>query len=324
MAMASALEETIATQPEQLERSLAIDLTAAVEKLSGAVRIWLVGTGTSQHAAELGAWMLQDAGRDARWRSSATFARHGPELGEADGVIVISHTTESSFARAARARAAAADARLVSITGFGRGWAEAIETAPREMSETYTASYTTALMVLARLSIDLGESSFGPEQLAAIPQRALAALSRAQAPEAPVPERALVIAGVGPAAVTAREGAVKLREAARILSEGYEAENLLHGSAVPLDHRDALLLLCPESDPDRLLALMGEAARDAGVTVASLSEPGGLHPVLEQIPLTIRLQCLAARAAELRAQDPDRVIVGPWAGTELWAAGAPD
>ncbi len=50
-----------------------------------------------------------------------------------------------------------------------------------------------------------------------------------------VPERDLVIAGAGPAAFTAREGALKLREGARVLAEGHDIEYLLHGSAVPLD-----------------------------------------------------------------------------------------
>ena len=45
--------------------------------LAQAGRIVLVGTGTSQHAAELGAMMLGQAGRDARWYPAATWARWG-------------------------------------------------------------------------------------------------------------------------------------------------------------------------------------------------------------------------------------------------------
>src|SRR3712207_7174955 len=41
--------------------------------------------------------------------------------------------------------------------------------------------------------------------------------------------------------VTAREGALKLREAARRLAEGFDAEYLLHGSAVPLDRKSTRL-----------------------------------------------------------------------------------
>ena len=45
--------------------------------------------------------------------------------------------------------------------------------------------------------------------------------------------------------------------------------------------------------------------------------------MLDQIPLTAALQVLAARTAVARGQDPDTVIVGPWADGALWAAGSP-
>jgi fructoselysine-6-P-deglycase FrlB-like protein len=60
------LERAIASQPEELGRLLRTPLPHdTVERLRQAHRIWLVGTGTSLHAAELGAAMLHDAGRAA-------------------------------------------------------------------------------------------------------------------------------------------------------------------------------------------------------------------------------------------------------------------
>jgi glucosamine--fructose-6-phosphate aminotransferase (isomerizing) len=308
--MATALAETIAAQPEALGRILELDLTEPLERLDGAERIWLVGTGTSQHASELGTLMLRDAGRQAQWQSSAAFVRSAPMLGPGDAVVVISHTTETAFARTARRRASEAGARLVSITGVGRDWPEAIATVPAERSETYTASYTAALFVLARLSVELGADGFSAGEVAAIPGRVRSSIRRAEHAELAVPERVLVIAGAGPAAVTAREGALKLREAARVLSEGYEAEYLLHGGAVPLTADDGLLLLAPGHDPDGLLPRLGAAAEQAGLAVSELDEPASGCPLLDQIPLTAQLQVLAARAAETRGQNPDVVIVG--------------
>ncbi|MEA2214266.1 MAG: hypothetical protein QOF83_4214 [Solirubrobacteraceae bacterium] len=321
--MPTALSETIAAQPEALERILGLDLTEALGRLDGAERIWLVGTGTSQHAAELGALMLRDAGRQAHWQSSAAFVRGAPALGAADAVIVISHTTETPFARSARRRVTAVGARLVSITGAGRDWPEAIATVPPERSETYTASYTATLLVLARLGVELGADGFSAGEVAALPGRVRSGIRRGEEAVLVLPERALVIAGAGPAAVTAREGALKLREAARVLSEGYEAEYLLHGGAVPLTAADGLLLLTPGHDPDGLLPRIGAAAAQAGLTVGALDEPASGCPLLDQIPLTAQLQVLAARAAHARGQDPDTVIVGPWADQDLWAAGGP-
>lgn len=319
----SVLEETIEAQPELFERVLGIDLSTAVRQLRDAGRIWLVGTGTSQHAAELGAWMLEAAGRDARWRSAATFARFAPQLGSGDAVIVISHTAETAFARRSRSHAIAAGARVISITRVGSGWPEAIETVPRERSETYTASYTTVLLVLARVASALGASALTTDRLAAVPDLTRAVLASDSKLLAIAPRRLLVIAGVGPGSITAREGALKIREAARMLSEGYEGEYLLHGSAVPLDERDCLLLLEPDQDPDGLLNKIGAAATQDGVTVTSLSATTELPRLLAQIPLTVQLQRLASRLADANRVNPDAVIAGAWSNDALWQTGAP-
>jgi glucosamine--fructose-6-phosphate aminotransferase (isomerizing) len=114
-----------------------------------------VGTGSSQHVAELGALALTDAGLDARWSGSMAFARSGPKPDRDDAVIVISHTARSSFALAAREAAFASGALVASITGIGAGWQEAIETVTTEKSQTYTVSVTAALMVLLRLAGEL-------------------------------------------------------------------------------------------------------------------------------------------------------------------------
>jgi glutamine---fructose-6-phosphate transaminase (isomerizing) len=123
--------------------------------------------------------------------------------------------------------------------------------------------------------------------------------------------------------VTAREGALKLREGARLPAEGYEAEYLLHGVAVPLGRGDALLSIQPSADRFGMLELLTEAAASEGLQTVTVDEPDGLDPVLAQIPLTVRLQKLASDFADARGTDPDKVIVGGWAGDRLWQAGAP-
>jgi glucosamine--fructose-6-phosphate aminotransferase (isomerizing) len=57
--------------------------------------------------------------------------------------------------------------------------------------------------------------------------------------------------------------------------------------------------------------------------VRTVEEPGGLHPVLAQLPLTVRLQKLASDLADQRGVDPDAVIRGRWAQERIWEAGAP-
>ncbi len=320
---ASVLSRTIESQADLLKPVLELDLTPAVERLREARQIWLVGTGTSQHAAELGAQMFCSARCTARWSSAASFVRFGAELTQTDAVVVISHTAETAFARSARDRARTAGASLVSITGFGSAWPEAVETVPRESSETYTASYTATLLVLARLSAALGAEELTADGLKTIPRRVRDAVQCSETAAIRIPDRLLVFAGVGPYAVTAREGALKVREAASILSEGFEAEYLLHGSAVPLGRADALILVQPDADPDGLLCAIGDAARSEGVAVSSIAEPAGLVPLLAQIPLTVRLQVLASSFAQERGTNPDEVIVGRWGADALWKLGGP-
>jgi glucosamine--fructose-6-phosphate aminotransferase (isomerizing) len=309
------LERAIRAQPDELRRVAGLELPPHARRLAAGERVWLVGTGTSLHAAELGAAMLARAGIDARPVSSLDFPRRAP-LRAGDGVVVISHTGETAYARASRARALDLGAETLSLTATGVGWPEAIEVTARERSETYTRSYTAALAVLALIAGELGAEGLGREAVVAAADAAEAALDDIGLPS---PERLLVIAGTGPFAVTAREGALKQREAARVLSEGYDAEYLLHGSAVPLDERDGLLLL--GRDEDGLLRELGRAARAEGIAVTELDAPG--DELMAQIPLTVRLQLLALRRAEAGGHDPDTVITGSWAAEALWSAGSP-
>jgi glucosamine--fructose-6-phosphate aminotransferase (isomerizing) len=307
----TALAETVANQGAVLRHALELDLEAAAAKLAGAGRVWLVGTGTSEHAALLGAAMLTSAGLDGRAVSGQGFAIAPPRLGADDAVIVISHTA-TTFARQAREEALAAGARVVSIAGEGEGWPEAIEAAPPERSETYTASYLAALLILARLA------DFDASSLAALPALVEAAGAEPTLIGRP-PPRLTVLFGAGPAAVTAREGALKLREASRVLAEGFEAEYLLHGSAVPLTEDDHLIALDPDADPTGLTAEVARAAEHEGIPVTRLSPPADLPPLLAQLPLTARLQSLASDWADLRTVDPDTVITGAWAAESFWA-----
>jgi glutamine---fructose-6-phosphate transaminase (isomerizing) len=321
----TALERQITSQAEQLEAVLGEPLpTSAADRLRDARRIWLVGTGTSQHAAELGAVMLHQARRDARAVSSMAFANR-PPFAQGDGVILISHNAgaETSFAGASWTAATRAGLPVVPLTRRGGSLPGAIETVEKETSHTYTASYTAALVQLARLAHELGAETYTPDALEQVPTAVRAAIDDPRTEAIAQPERLLVLTGEGPAAVTAREGALKVREAARFPAEGYDVEYLLHGHAVPLDASDHLVTLAPP-DTQGLTAGVEDAARGVGIPVTRIDEPADLPSPLEQIPLTVRLQVLALRYALERGQNPDIAIEGPWDDPSLWAIGSPD
>lgn len=323
----SNLERQIRSQPDALEELLGStevrrQVHEAAERLHRARRLWVVGTGTSLHAAELGASMIQISGRQAHAVSSMQFVEFAPLVGPQDGIVVITHTAETAFALSTRAQAFTAGLGPVMVTKQGSGFPDAIETVDKETSETYTVSYTTAVLALALLAKELGAESLDGATLGRVPGAVAAALSEPGVDAIERPERLLVLVGAGPSAVTAREGALKVREASRFLAEGYDAEHLLHGSAVPLGAGDRLVALFPP-DPSGLVEALAHAAETENVPVSRVTEGADLPPVLAQIPLTVRVQLLALRFAQERAQDPDKVITGAWADPALWAIGAP-
>lgn len=326
MSVPTKLDSQIASQPDEMTRLLASNKTAeqvgaAAAALAGCRRLWLVGTGTSQHAAILGTGMLESAGITAQAVSSQKFAVWPPRMEPTDGVIVITHTGETSYALAARASASRAGLPCFTVTKSGTDMDGVIETVPHETSETYTVSYTAALLVLGLLARQLSGGRWGSD-ITDVPSHVADALESPDVDGVPVPDRLLVYTGSGPAAVTASEGALKVREAARFTSEGFESEYLLHGSAVPLGPRDHLIALTGY-DTDGFVSLLVDAARSESVPVTEVGSDGSIDPLLAQIPLTVKLQRIASRFAAERGYDPDTVITGDWLGERLWETGAP-
>ncbi|WP_410813496.1 SIS domain-containing protein [Micromonospora sp. 067-2] len=320
--MTTALERTIHIQADAIERIAGTDLAEPAQRLRGARRVFLIGTGTSRHAADLGVLLLRDADVEAYSFAAGQFVTGGPALLPDDAAVVISHTGRTAYSRRVRDTARTAGCRLVTITGEGAGWPEAIVTVPPEECETYTVSYTASLTVLASLAHHLGCPDVGPADLARAAGHVRAVCATYRPGAVPAPERALGLVGAGPYAVTAAEGALKLREAAGVLAEGFDAERLLHGAAVPYGHRDRLLLVAPETDADGLVSAIGAAAAAENVPVSIVPSVTGLHPVLAQLPVTVGLHLLAAELAGVNRRDPDQVIVGAWAEESLWERGS--
>jgi glutamine---fructose-6-phosphate transaminase (isomerizing) len=322
--MATQLRAMIEAQPAALRAASKFDVSSAAKALSGAQRVTLIGTGTSFHAAQLGAYLFRSGGVDATAVPSAEMARWRPQLDRSDAVVVISHTGSTAYALAVREAARNAGASLVTITGPDSGWDEAIKTPTKEQSETYTVSYTAALGVLGLLAHAIAGTGTGPASLRQAAVEIDALIERPDIADVPVPDRALAIVGPGPWSVTAREGALKVREAAQLLAEGFDPELLLHGAAVPYGQGDTVVGLQPGADDDALTAGLLAAAADEGAATYVLESRGPLpHPFVAQLAATVRLQLLAAHLTEVRGTDPDHAITGAWERDELWAAGAP-
>jgi glucosamine--fructose-6-phosphate aminotransferase (isomerizing) len=338
----SALYRTIHRQPANWRRLLARDaspITAAAARLQQAAHILLVGTGTSYHAAQLGAYLLRAAGRFAWAEHSHDFASYPFPLGPHDAVIVISHTGWKQYSRRCIARAHGAGAWCLAITGEntalpgeGSGGSphQVLHTVEQERSAAYTASYTGALIVLAQLAVHLG----APDIAAALPQLPAQAediLARQDEIRAWVRAADLdtrfMYTGNGLNGWTAAEGALKAKEAAYVTAEGMATEHLLHGPFFGLNPGDHLLLLnTPGPFSARAEELAG-LAHEIGLDIVWFGTPparpnaltgfsfGETVEVVSPLLAVLPLQLLACYLAEAKGANPDsaRMDVEPFA-----------
>ncbi|HEX5898332.1 MAG TPA: hypothetical protein VFY32_02950 [Solirubrobacteraceae bacterium] len=291
---------TIRTQPDELRRLLDDPgpPQAAAQRIEGR-RTWLVGIGTSWHAAHHGAWLLRDAGIDAAALHAADVAPYARRFDAAEAVIVLSHTGHTGYTAQALAAAREAGAAVVHVTGVGAGGD--VETVVAETSYAYTASHTGALMRLAQMAEALG-AALGP--LAAVPA-AVARVLDAPAANVDPPERLLELIGAGPNAWTAQEGALKIREASYVAAEGLSAEQFLHGPSVALDGHDTLVVLDGGGPAAARTEAIAGAMEVIGTRVVRIAERDLGEP-LSIFPLTVWVQRIALELAETRGVSPDR------------------
>jgi glutamine---fructose-6-phosphate transaminase (isomerizing) len=294
------MRATMARQPEDLRRLLGERDAAAraAEPLAGR-RVLLAGTGTSWHAANHGAWMLRAAGVEAWAIQPLDAATGGPRPQASDALVLLSHTGVKRYGAQLREQARAAGVPTLAIGGIGQPGVD-LPTVERETSAAYTASHLGALLRLAQLATELG-AQLGP--LERVPDAVGAELERPSLGVA-APARLLEYGGAGTNAWTAAEGALKLRETARVATEGLLVEQLLHGPAVALDARDALVCLDgggPGAERVEEVACTVEAggARVHRVVARELGEQ------LSIFPLTAAVQRIALEAAEALGTDPD-------------------
>jgi len=271
---------------------------AVAERLHGR-RVLAVGTGTSWHAASQAATLLRAAGLDASAAQSADAALDRPLPGAGEVMLAFSHTGAKRYTAQAAERARAAGAVLVQISGVGVAGADLV-TVPRERSSAYTASHLGALLRAAQLARALGADLPRLGEVPAAVDRAYREPHDGQSP----PIRLMEFIGGGVNQWTAAEGALKIREAAYVASEGLAVEQFLHGPSVALGHADRLVCLDGGGAWSARLAEVAQAAEDSGVPVTRVTEKG-LGELLSIFPLTVAVQRIALEAAETLGVNPD-------------------
>jgi glucosamine--fructose-6-phosphate aminotransferase (isomerizing) len=302
------MAKAMARQPDDLERILADSgpVEAAAARVAGR-RLFVVGTGTSFHAAHQGAYFLRLAGADALAVSAADAALHGPRPTPADALVLLSHRGTKRYTSEVLERARGEGIPTVAISGIGAPGAD-IETVEQEKAGTFTTSHLGALARLAQLAVALG-ADLG--ELGAVPGAISTAL-HAPSPGVELPERGLDYVGAGPNAWTAAEGALKVREAAHVFTAGWAAEQFLHGPSWALGSRDALVSLDGGGPESARLAELDDAIERRGARVYRFAAAPELGEPLSVFPLTVVVQRIALEFALRLGTDPDDVSPPEW------------
>ena len=308
----SRMRVAMAAQPQTLRDLLGDDgaVEAVAERLR-ARRVLVIGTGTSWHAAEQGAHLLRLAGLDASASQSIDVAVDGPVPQAGQVLLALTHTGAKRYTATAAQRARDAGADVVQVSGVDVPDANLV-TVSKEQSSAYTISHLAALMRLAQVARALGAPL---DRLDDVPDAVEAALGPQRDPFV-VPERLIEYTGGGVNQWTAAEGALKVREAAYVASEGLGVEQFLHGPSVALRASDHLVCLDGGGAWSERVQEIADAAERSGVPVTRVVERDLGEP-LSIFALTVAVQRIAVESAEALGTDPDsfgRDVPGrePW------------
>src|SRR2546429_3786728 len=337
-AQESEMYKTMHRQPADLRRLMDAGWTPAeqaADLLTSTRRLFLVGIGTSYHAALVGEWLFRGVGVDARAVMSSDFATYPNlfPLEPDDAVVVLAHSGTKTFSTRSLERARAEGATVISVgslTAEHPGSQLVLRTVERERSSAFTSSHTAAMFVLAQVATTLAELK--RRTVAADLRRALAVLPdqiedvlRRQDEVLGVASEAagrlIYVAGAGPNAATALEAVIKAREAATARIDRMSLEQFLHGPLVTVNPEDfGVLVNVRGADPltaartaevagvleliGTPLWLIGQPADSAPrATVFELPTlPELLSPILAVVPV----QILAQQMAVERGANPDR------------------
>ena len=334
----SAMETTLRRQPDdlrRLDRDGWEQAGAEAAMLAPARRVFLVGIGTSYHAAMVGSWLFRAAGFDARAILSSDLAHYPGQwgIGPGDAVIVMAHTgvkTDSGTALRIAAGAGATVLSVGSMTAEHPGSGLVLRTVPRETSAAFTASHLAAMFVLAQIAVVAGETRAENgtvafrDALATLPGQVGEVIDRMPeiAPVAGLANgRRVYATGAGPNEATALELTIKAREAAYGWVDAMALEQFLHGPAVAVNRDDlAVVVHVPGPAAGRTSAVagvlagmgarlwvVGQAAPDApGAETFALPGLDGMPEFLTPLLAVVPMQILALLLATQRGTDPDR------------------
>jgi glucosamine--fructose-6-phosphate aminotransferase (isomerizing) len=330
--------DAIFTQPEAFFRVLEKNEPVVDEFAAGASsceRLFLVGIGTSHHAARIGEHLVREyaGGLDVRAIHAFDFALYGPDLTPGDCVVSVSHRGTKRYTVRALERALESGCQTALVTGEGASVSvqtdAVFRTVGQERSAAHTVSYTAAISILAYLASRIGYQQTGSEVLGEgllrnkLPAALRAALGTeervASLAREYVGRRRIWILGGGPSAVTAEEVALKIKETSYLQAEGMSTETMLHGPFQCVEAEDLFVLVAPAGVAQERTLEVAELADEIGgaCLVVGNGTPGtpqrtadllvvpGVPEPFSALTCLLPLQLFAYHLALARGTNPD-------------------
>jgi glutamine---fructose-6-phosphate transaminase (isomerizing) len=290
MTLGAGFAQDLAEQPAALRRVLetnAAPLQVARRLLDGCRSVRLLGTGSSRHAAGIGAAALELGGRRADAPPAPGAAVPSPVLNADDVLVVVSQSGETPALVAEAARARALGTPVIAVTNAGGRLAQLADVALScaagpERVVAATKSVTTAALLLRGLA--------GPVDTAPLLAAVLGVLAQDPAPLVVGAHPTHVVASGLGAEWVAAEVALKLAETGGRLPSSEPLVEHLHG---PVAVAATTLALVEPSDPNARL-LHGDVVRIGADPSYEL-----VLPVLEDPALAAVLRLVAGQVAAL-------------------------
>ncbi|HLP90012.1 MAG TPA: SIS domain-containing protein [Nostocaceae cyanobacterium] len=289
--------EAILAQPQAFadaaKRNAGLIDECAARIASGDGSLFLVGIGTSYHAAQVGEHLMRLYGGDLFTQAvhSFDFALYPPRITSKDCVIGISHRGNKLYTVDSLKYACEIGCYTALITGEGGGTLETDITLPtvaQDKSSAHTVSYVGAISVLSALAECIGFHRSGTSQLLTsflhqeLPQLLHTALQTENEiihfAKEHIKHRRIWLVGGGANAITAQEIALKIKETSYLQAEGMSIETMLHGPFQCTEAEDLFILIAPTGAAQtRVLELAG-LVKEIGATCIVVSDGTTAHP----------------------------------------------
>jgi glucosamine--fructose-6-phosphate aminotransferase (isomerizing) len=330
----------IAEQPAALRRQETEMVLPAALPGGPWRKLWFVGSGTSLYAGMVAANLCErlllvdsEAISSQEFQLDVPDAQLGPDtlaLAISQGGATVTLTEAMTRARrlgaatvGVTAEPASPLAQVVEYVVHSRTGPEEVPPKTKGFTTTAAAACRFGLAIARMAGVDTRECDRLAAALAALPDRTAVALAAADR-AAPLLAARLqgaagyFVAGTGTLLPAAYEGALKILETAKLLAEGRELEEILHGYFNAIGPETGLILLAGPGAPPEKVAAFCRAAGMVGAPLVTVGLPGAPlveadlalpdpgHAALAPLLGILPVQVLSYHLALARGKDPDR------------------